>query len=302
MTSRNYRGCHSCLLVAGAIHVEEIEVTVNNQNGFESAKYWVIAPSNYIRANLGFCYDKMKCLTLRVKTSERVIANEDIGGTHSTAPTTSYQHGKMQTEFQNHLMLADNPAEESSKESKYLCILLPRMMYPFACELCMQTYSDSGSMEKYTLRHDRIFIFSLYVIETSNANVYKDSRYDKTFCHGKTIILFNDICKSFKDEISSKVHRSKETLQEHHNKYVLLYNGNRPSDADSKFCFGVQTLSSQSQCYVIDALSDMSQRENCLDCLTVSMVKHLFLKTPNQTAKASSGTHSVCSQYTYRYE
>lgn len=30
VTSRNYRGCHSCLLVAGAIHVEEIEVTVNN--------------------------------------------------------------------------------------------------------------------------------------------------------------------------------------------------------------------------------------------------------------------------------
>lgn len=141
--------CQECLLHAGAIHVEEEEVPVNNQNIF-TARYWVIGLSEYFLTNFANCYGSEICLILTVKDSKRAIPNEDIGGTHSTPPTTYNSHKNLHVEQQNPLLLADNPAEGSSKVSDYLCLLSNQDFFSYSslCEICMQKWSDSGKLCK----------------------------------------------------------------------------------------------------------------------------------------------------------
>lgn len=79
----------------------------------------------------------------------------------------------------------------------------------------MQKSSNSGSMGKYALNNGDSFCLSdLYVIEKLQMPTYiKGSCHDTKFCKDTRHILFNDVCNSFKDETSSKAHRSTKESQ-----------------------------------------------------------------------------------------
>lgn len=130
--------------------------------------------------------------------------------------------------------------------------------FPFVCETCIQKLSDSDSTEKYTLHyHMSTGPSSLYVIETLNANVYKDSCYEMEFWKDTALILSNDICNSFKNEISSKAHRSTETPKLPQKKYTLCYNERctrLPLTIEERFGFVVKAFF-QSHRYAIAVLA-----------------------------------------------
>lgn len=205
-----YEACQQCLLEeAGALHVEEYE---GARRG--STSYFLLGLIDYIKTNLIKCSATYQCrgykgepVVFENKEGEQLIFGRINEKQLPSSSAGSQTGGKIP------LLLSNDYASEttsmiSGRVSKPVCLYRPDKFHSSLCETCFKQKSDARSMEKYAMYN--MGISSVYVIYTSDANVFLQSCRKFRMCRGKTVTFSEDLCTLFRHKISSR-ERQQET-------------------------------------------------------------------------------------------
>lgn len=199
-----YEPCQQCLLEeAGAVHVEEYE---GARRGGTS--YFLLGLIDYIKTNLIKCSATYQCrgykgepIVFENKEEEQLIfghINEKQLASNSVGSQTG---GKIP------LLLSNDYASQttsmiSGRVAKPVCLYRPDKFHSSLCETCFKQKSDTRSMEKYAMYN--MGISSVYVIYTSDTNVFLRSCRNLRMCRGKTVVFSENLCTLFRHKISSR--------------------------------------------------------------------------------------------------
>lgn len=175
--------CQKCLLeCAGAIHVEEIEETRRDTQ--RKTTYWIVGPSGYLRVNLMRCFGAAICRIPTFEESGSKMTIEKTGGitspvAFSERPIFKYVRNEQRdwatSSDLSVVQFTDRPASVSSKYMKgstslstKMCLYRSDSKLSFLCETCIKTYSDSGYLVKYFIRHSSTSWSVFYMIHSSD--------------------------------------------------------------------------------------------------------------------------------------